>query len=125
MKSRVAIINLKYLAFLVLPFVLGGLLTSPSTAQINTASLTGQVTDANGAAAGGATVTAKNKATNVAHSVVTDSNGNYIFVSLPVGTYSVSVEAAGFKTALNERFMLEVAQKARLDFSLLIGRVDE
>ncbi|HKC85084.1 MAG TPA: carboxypeptidase-like regulatory domain-containing protein, partial [Blastocatellia bacterium] len=122
MKSNEAIVCLRYLALL---FTLGGVLALPVGAQINTASLTGQVMDANGAATSGATVTAKNNATNVAQSVVTDAAGNYIFVSLPVGTYSVSVEATGFKKSVNEKVTLEVAQKARLDFTLQVGRVEE
>src|SRR5262249_34303994 len=73
----------------------------------------------------GATVTAKNRATTVAQSVTTDAGGNYIFVSLPVGTYSVSVEATGFKKTVNEKVTLEVAQKARLDFTLQVGTVEE
>src|SRR5215510_1828482 len=100
MRRFVAIARLRYFAILL---ALSITLIAPAIAQINTASLTGQVTDANGAAASGATVTAKNKATNVSQSVVTDAAGNYIFVSLPVGTYSVSVEATGFKKALNEK----------------------
>ncbi|HKC87530.1 MAG TPA: TonB-dependent receptor, partial [Blastocatellia bacterium] len=125
MKSNLAIVCQKYLGHLALLFILGGVLALPVGAQVNTASLTGQVADANGGAAKGATVTAKNNATNVAQSVVTDHGGNYIFVSLPVGTYSVSVEAKGFKKALNEKVTLEVAQKARLDFTLQVGGVEE
>ncbi|MGH9839458.1 MAG: TonB-dependent receptor domain-containing protein [Blastocatellia bacterium] len=108
----------------IIPLVLA-LLVAVAAAQINTASLTGQVADANGAITAGAKVTAKNLATNVERSVTTDGAGNYIFVTLPVGTYDVSVEAAGFKKALREKITLEVAQKARLDFALTVGGVSE
>ncbi|MCI0662398.1 MAG: carboxypeptidase-like regulatory domain-containing protein, partial [Acidobacteria bacterium] len=86
MKKTLAIVCPQYLGYLALLF---GMLATTAGAQINTASLTGQVMDANGGATTGATVTARNKATNVSQSVVTDAGGNYIFVSLPVGTYSV------------------------------------
>ncbi len=121
MKRLLAIVCFQCFAHLAPLFIFA----APAVAQINTASLTGQVTDANGGAAGGATVTAQNKATNVSQSVTTDAGGNYIFVSLPVGVYSVSVEATGFKKAVNESVRLEVAQKARLDFALQVGRVEE
>src|SRR5262245_1336731 len=125
MKSNLAIVCQKYLGYLALLFALGGVWALPVGAQINTASLTGQVTDANGGATTGATVTVKNKATNVTQSVTTDGGGNYIFVSLPVGTYSISVEATGFKKSVNEKVTLEVAQKARLDFTVQVGRLEE
>jgi Carboxypeptidase regulatory-like domain len=55
-------------------------------AQINMASLTGQVQDASGAAAAGVNVTARNLATNVEQVVTADGAGAYHFVSLPAGT---------------------------------------
>src|SRR5262245_46789062 len=122
MKSSLATICLRHLALL---FALGSVLILPVEAQINSASLTGQVTDGNGGAVAGATVTAQNKATNVTQSVVTDAGGNYIFVTLPVGTYSVTVEAKSFRKAVNESVTFQVAQKARLDFTLQIGALEE
>ncbi len=101
------------------------LLSISGIAQINTASLTGQVLDATGAAAAGAKVSAKNNATNVMKSVTTDDGGSYIFVNLPIGSYTVSVELKGFKKIVREQITLEVAQKARLDFSLQVGEVEE
>jgi hypothetical protein len=46
-------------------------------------------------------------------------------VSLPAGIYSVSVEATGFKKAVNEKVTPEVAQKARLDYMLQADGVEE
>ena len=122
MRSTLAVVWLRSLTLL---FALGCISALPVSAQINTASLTGEVTDANGKAATGATVTAQNKATNVVQSVTSDGSGNYIFVTLPVGTYSVSVEAKGFKRAMSESITLQVAQKARLDFTLQVGGLEE
>ncbi|HKA18172.1 MAG TPA: TonB-dependent receptor [Blastocatellia bacterium] len=97
----------------------------PSFAQVNSASLTGLILDPNGAAIANATVKAKNKATNVEQSVKTDSSGYYTFASLPVGTYSLTVETQGFKRAVREEVDLEVGQRARLDFNLEVGAVSE
>src|SRR4030095_7741241 len=94
-------------------------------AQVNSASLTGLVTDPTGAAVTGANVTAKNRATNVDTSATTDSSGYYTFASLPVGSYTLTVEVQGFKKTVQENVALEVGQKARIDFSLTVGAIGE
>jgi outer membrane receptor protein involved in Fe transport len=96
-----------------------------ASAQVNTASLTGLITDQTGAAVADAQVTAKNKATNVETSVTTDSSGYYTFASLPAGTYMLVVESKGFKKAIRESVDLDVGQKARIDFTLEVGAVTE
>src|SRR5215510_11984941 len=101
------------------------LLAVQGSAQVNTASLTGLVTDPNRAIMANASVTVKNKATGVTSSTTTDASGYYTFASLPVGVYVMDVEARGFKKAVNENVSLEVGQKARLDFALEIGGITE
>ena len=101
------------------------LLVAVVSAQISTASLTGLVTDPAGAAAGGSTVIARNNSTNVEQRVTTNSSGYYTFASLPIGTYEVSVEAAGFKRAIRDNVILDVGQKGRVDFALELGTVAE
>jgi hypothetical protein len=95
------------------------------SAQVNSASLTGLVTDPAGAVIANATVTAKNNSTNVENTAMTDSSGYYNFASLPVGTYTLIVEMQGFKKAIQENVSLEVGQKARLDFTIEVGAVTE
>src|SRR5262252_3698153 len=58
-------------------------------AQVNTASLTGLVTDPSGAAAVGAKVIVTSVATNLEFIVTTDSAGYYTFPSLPLGNFTV------------------------------------
>src|SRR5262249_57959869 len=77
MKSNLAIVCQKYLGYLALLFALGGVWALPVGAQINTASLSGQVADANGGGARGGTGTAQNKAQNVAPTVGAGHAGNY------------------------------------------------
>ncbi len=100
-------------------------LAAQAAAQVNTASLTGLVTDPAGASAANATVRAKNNATNVEYTATTDASGYYNFASLPVGAYTIAVEAQGFKKAVSEKTVLEVGQKARLDIALTVGAVSE
>ncbi|MCI0418948.1 MAG: carboxypeptidase-like regulatory domain-containing protein, partial [Acidobacteria bacterium] len=93
--------------------------------QVNTASLTGLITDPSGSVVAGAAVIARNRATNVSSSSATDGSGYYVFASLPVGAYDLSVESQGFKKAVREDVVLQVGQKARIDFSLEVGEVTQ
>jgi outer membrane receptor protein involved in Fe transport len=94
-------------------------------AQVSNASITGLVTDPNGAVAANALVRVTNKATNQSQEFKTDSSGYYTFPSLPVGAYVIAVELQGFKKALRDNVVLEVGQKARIDFALEVGAVSE
>src|SRR5260370_12826014 len=94
-------------------------------AQQTTASIVGNVTDASGAVVVGAKVTATNKATNTGRATVTDSSGKYSLPSLPTGTYSLSVEMAGFPGQRTDSLILEASQTARPDFKIAAGTVTE
>ena len=90
--------------------------------QVNTASLTGLVTDPTGATVPDAKVTAKNVATGIQRNSQTNSDGYYFLANLPVGSYEVSIEKPGFQTALST-VNLDAAEKGRQDFSLAVGAV--
>ncbi len=109
----------------VLAILIAVLLAIPAWAQVQNASLTGLVTDPSGAVVVGASVTAKNKATNVSYDTKTDASGYYLFPSLPIGGYTVSVEMTGFKKALQDNVQLEVAERGRSDFRLEVGTVTQ
>jgi hypothetical protein len=89
--------------------------------QTVTGSITGQVTDSSGAVIVDANVTAENTATSVKTSAKTNGSGVYSIRFLPVGTYTVSIEAAGFNTQQIPAFSLEIDQTAKIDASLKIG----
>lgn len=99
--------------------VLGGamlLVAWAVTSQAQTqGEITGLVTDPSGAVLSGAGVTVTNKATGAARKVTTNSDGIYLFPSLPPGVYELRVEQSGFKTAQLNDIKLEVQQTARLD----------
>jgi hypothetical protein len=88
--------------------------------QINTASLTGLVTDSSGAVMPEATVTLTNTATNVSQSTTTSNVGYYIFPVVQVGNYSLKVQKSGFQTATSD-LILDVGQRGRLDVPLKPG----
>src|SRR3954465_13867911 len=67
--------------------------------QVGGASLNGTVTDASGAAVPGANVSIKKTATGFSRGTATNDAGLYVFTTLPVGQYDLSIDAKGFKSA--------------------------
>lgn len=94
-------------------------------AQGERSALNGTITDPNGAAVPGATVTASNVGTNVETKSVTTDAGVYRLPYLPAGNYKITVAATGFKSAVAERVNLAVAQTLTVDFKLELGQVNE
>src|SRR5687768_9272041 len=82
---------------------------APSYAQKITGTIRGTVTDATGAVVPGAKVTVTNEETGLTRSAATGSAGIYAFAELPVGSYSVRVENAGFKSEVRSNVVLNVA----------------
>jgi hypothetical protein len=91
-----------------------------------TGSISGTVTDPSGAAVARATVILRNASTGLERRVPTNASGDYQFLAIPVGeNYSVRVEAAGFRTAVQSNIKLEVNQKYKADFKLAVGTVSQ
>lgn len=87
--------------------------------------ITGTVTDPNGAAIAGATVVVKNIETNVAKTVTTNEQGSYTVPFLLPGKYSVSVTNEGFKTSTQENITLNVDDRLTVDVQMEIGSTTE
>lgn len=87
--------------------------------------IVGRVTDAQNAVIPAATVTARNQNTNIARAVQSGATGDYSVLNLLPGTYDVTVELDGFKTALVEGIALRVNESVRVDVALQIGEVVE
>ena len=66
-------------------------------AQSDRGSITGTVTDPSGAVLASAPVEAKSEGTGLVYPTATSGTGNYTISQLPVGTYDITVTAAGFK----------------------------
>lgn len=101
------------------------LLPAIAHAQTGAASLTGLIIDETRAAVPGVTVTATNQATNVPYVAVSNKAGSYTITSVPVGSYVVKAELAGFRTITMAAFALEAKQIARLDFKMAVGAIQE
>lgn len=90
-----------------------------------TATITGTVTDATGAAVVGATVTAKSVERGTVFKDVSNDLGFYRISQLPVGNYVLRVEKDGFQAAVYPAFTLSLNQVARIDVALKVGQVSQ
>lgn len=89
--------------------------------QTSTSSINGVVSDPSGAVIPGARVTATQEATGASFRQTTTDAGLYAFPSLTVGSYTVTVEAKGFKTAKATGNVLQVASPLTVNVTMEIG----
>lgn len=94
-------------------------------AQQGQASITGTVEDASGAVLAGVNITVTAQSTGVVTRATTNDSGRYTVLYLPVGTYTVQAEKAGFKTEVKTGLVLTAEQQAAANFSLTVGQVSE
>ncbi|HJT87082.1 MAG TPA: carboxypeptidase regulatory-like domain-containing protein [Bryobacteraceae bacterium] len=93
--------------------------------QAGAGTITGTVTDPEGAVVAAAPVEAKNAGTGVVYSAVTTETGNYAIAQLPVGTYEITVKAPGFKTYVHTNLAVPAAAVIRQNVSLEVGSASE
>jgi hypothetical protein len=97
-----------------------------AVAQVNTATLSGTVTDPQGLAVKGAKVTVTNAATGSERSAETDDSGHYTLVGLPPGRYKLSVDGgANFAAYQNASIVLTVGGDSTLDPRLELRGVQQ
>lgn len=93
--------------------------------QTDTGTILGSVTDSSGGSIQNAQVTIENQGTNLTQTLTTDSLGNFTSAPLPIGTYRVSVTAAGFGTKILSGLTLRVSDRMRLPVVLQLGQVKQ
>jgi hypothetical protein len=98
---------------------------SCASAQTGTTSVRGTVLDKSGAAVVGATVILDNAAQALHHEMKTSGSGEYEFLSLPPGTYAMSVEKAGFRKWEQKSLQLLVNLPSTLNVILEVGTTTE
>lgn len=94
-------------------------------AQSSTGSLAGTVTDPNGAAIPGAKVVATGVATGAKLETLSSDAGLYVFPTMPVSTYTITVEKSGFKKLSRQNIEIRIAQRLDLDIRLEVGDVQQ
>jgi Carboxypeptidase regulatory-like domain/TonB dependent receptor len=98
---------------------------APLLAQTTSTTILGTITDSSGAVVPGAKVTALQVLTGLKREEATSNTGDYSFPLLNVGEYEVTVQLAGFKTEVRKNIVLQINQKARIDFTLQVGGQEE
>lgn len=101
------------------------LLPAVAAAQLATGSIAGLVTDPNGSVVPAAKVVATDTARQTKYEAITSEAGIYIFPTLPVGTYTISVEVPGFKRLARTGVEVRVAQRLDLNLQLELGDVQQ
>jgi hypothetical protein len=94
-------------------------------AQDFRSTLTGEITDPSGAVVAGATVTAVNNASGTPYKAVTTGKGKFYIPYVIPGTYTVTAEARGFKTAVQERVLLQTSTTFNQNFALQLGTAEQ
>jgi hypothetical protein len=96
-----------------------------AVAQTTGGRILGQVTDPSGAVVSGAKATLVNDATGVAQNTQTNKTGGYEFLSVPVGSYRLEFDQAGFKKAVNRGIIVQVNQIITMNMTMQLGAAQE
>ena len=112
-------------AFFVLTLALG--LASPGwgQSQIAAGTVQGDVVDEKGGSVAGATVEAKNLATNFVQSDTTNTDGHFAFLSLAPGRYTLTISKAGFATVLQQNVNLTVGQAISIPVTMKVSSISQ
>jgi Carboxypeptidase regulatory-like domain len=97
----------------------------PLIAQFDAASVVGTVRDSTESGVPNATIVLTNQNTGIEARTTTDSEGNYTFFNVKIGTYSVTAEAQGFSKVLAKDIILNVNARQRVDLALQVGTVTD
>ncbi|MEO7142494.1 MAG: TonB-dependent receptor, partial [Bryobacteraceae bacterium] len=97
----------------------------PVPGQVVTATFYGIVTDSTGAVVPGAAVSLTNSQTAAVSKKASDASGEFLFDFLATGTYTLRIEAQGFKTQEISGIALSAGQQVRQTYMLALGSVSE
>src|SRR5271157_1826936 len=116
--------GLKWLPVLVaVTFVIG--LSTRALGQSTYGVLVGTVTDSTGSVIPNAEVEARNQGTDVRSTTHSDSQGDYSFVNMDPGSYTITVSAQSFAVEKNESVVLPARETVRSDFKLQVQSVSQ
>jgi hypothetical protein len=94
-------------------------------AQNSSATISGAVSDSQGARLANTRISVTNTGTGVSTTSATNADGAYTIASLPIGSYLVEAQRDGFKTSIQGPIVLTVGQDVSVHFSLTVGQVEE
>jgi hypothetical protein len=113
------------MAFRARLLVLALLIAGCSFAQFDTATVLGTLRDPSGSVIAGARITLRNVNTGVASAATTNSAGEYEFVTVRIGDYKITAEAAGFASVTTDPFNVAVSARQRVNLNLQVGAATE
>jgi Carboxypeptidase regulatory-like domain len=90
-------------------------------AQLSTASISGTARDSSGAVVANATIVLRSVDTSIERTSVTNSAGEYVFLNITPGHYTLEARATGFAAQQIPQFILTVGQTATMNFTLAVG----
>jgi hypothetical protein len=105
----------------VLLLLIAALAAPFAEAQSTGGRIRGTVTDPSGGSISGVKVVITNQANGLQRDTVTDANGEYVFLEVPVGTYDVQVEQQGFKKYVHKGLIVNLNQVVNADIPLQLG----
>jgi hypothetical protein len=123
--SQVKSFSCRSVLFLACFAIASLLMMSPANAQSTGGRIRGTLTDASGGAVAGASVTLVNIATNVSREATTSATGEYLFLEVPVGSYEIDVNQAGFKKFVRKDVIVDLNAVVGVDIALTVGGATE
>ncbi len=117
--------NTRWPFFFVTFAVLVLMLTPGARAQQTLGGITGTVTDSSGAVVANATVNLVGDETKLSRAQSTNSSGSYLFVNLPIGTYTLSFSQAGFQSQTVPSITVQANRTVTVNAELKVGNISE
>ena len=109
----------------ILSFSMAVLFAVGAWSQAQVATVSGTITDPSGAVVPGVSVTIVNQGTGLKRHRLTDTAGEYRFVGLPTGNYSLRFEKTGFQLQTHDGIQLTSAAELIIDSRLAIGNIQQ
>ena len=120
------VLRMKIILRLVAVLFAGALCGLPAAAQTTSGTISGRVTDATGAIVPGASVQLVEQQTNVSQAATASADGSFVFPVVEPGTYSITVEANGFKKLVKRDLVLTASERLSAGtFALQVGSVSQ
>ena len=101
------------------------LFTASAFAQRDLGTIVGTVTDPQGGAVPNAKVTIIEDSTGLKYQLDTSSSGEFVRPALKPSTYSIEVQAAGFKKAVQHNLLLTAGDRVGVNIALTVGEVSQ
>ncbi len=94
-------------------------------AQGDRGNIAGTIIDSTGAVVPGVALSITHDSTNLAFSGASSPSGTYAFLNLPVGLYTLTAQAAGFRRQDVKNIQVQVNQQSRIDVTMQVGEVTQ